>query len=210
MDVDLSTDLNALLPLVAPLLSDTVTWPSAPCWPGVAGGRGLARGSIKVPRLRGSSLTAARLAPELPLQVASFTVVGIASTIAYVLLYLLLRGVMPTQAANALSLLVTAVANTAANRRLTFGISGRLHAARHQVKGLIALQVPGPRDNPSPSRREPIERDHLRGEAFEPHPPAAHAEPARRLLRGPNTIPAGRVRLCSGCWRSRRCSTCGT
>jgi hypothetical protein len=38
-----------------------------------------------------------------------------------------------------LSLLATAVANTAANRRLTFGISGRLHAARHQVKGLIAF-----------------------------------------------------------------------
>jgi glycosyltransferase involved in cell wall biosynthesis len=30
MDVDLSTDLNALLPLVAPLLSGTATWPSAP------------------------------------------------------------------------------------------------------------------------------------------------------------------------------------
>ena len=66
---------------------------------------------------------------------------GIASTIAYVLLYLLLRGVMSAQAANAASLLVTAVANTAANRRLTFGISGRLHAARHQVKGLIAFGI---------------------------------------------------------------------
>jgi putative flippase GtrA len=31
------------------------------------------------------------------------------------------------------------VANTAANRRLTFGISGRSDAARHQVKGLIAF-----------------------------------------------------------------------
>lgn len=28
--------------------------------------------------------------------------------------------------------LVTAVANTAANRRITFGIRGRSHAARHQ------------------------------------------------------------------------------
>ncbi|HEV3293572.1 MAG TPA: GtrA family protein, partial [Streptosporangiaceae bacterium] len=41
--------------------------------------------------------------------------------------------------ANVVSLLVTAVANTAANRRLTFGISGRLDAARHQVKGLITF-----------------------------------------------------------------------
>ena len=46
---------------------------------------------------------------------------------------------MPALAANAVSLLVTAVANTAANRRLTFGIRGRAHAAGHQVKGLIAF-----------------------------------------------------------------------
>ena len=45
------------------------------------------------------------------------------------------------QAANVISLLLTAVANTAANRRLTFGISGRSDAARHQVKGLIAVGI---------------------------------------------------------------------
>jgi putative flippase GtrA len=151
--------------------------------------------------------------------------VGIASTIAYVLLYLLLRGVMSAQAANVLSLLVTAVANTAANRRLTFGISGRLHAARHQVKGLIAFGIglvltsgalaalpahtsrglevsvlvaanlvatvirfvlyrtwvfgksQADRASSSSNLGEPIERDHLRGEAFDPHPTAAPAEP---------------------------------
>ena len=32
-------------------------------------------------------------------------------------------------------------------------------------------------DHPTPNGRHPIERDHLRGEAFDPHPPAAHAEP---------------------------------
>jgi putative flippase GtrA len=104
-------------------------------------GSGLARGSIKVPRLRGCSPSGGRQSGEVPLQVASFAVVGVASTIAYVLLYLLLRGVMSAQAANVTSLLVTAVANTAANRRLTFGISGRRHAARHQVKGLIAVGI---------------------------------------------------------------------
>src|SRR5215467_11532282 len=41
--------------------------------------------------------------------------------------------------ANVISLLATAVANTAANRRLTFGISGRSGSARHQFKGLIAF-----------------------------------------------------------------------
>ena len=64
-----------------------------------------------------------------------------ASTVAYVLLYLLLRGVLPTQAANALSLLLTAMANTAVNRRITFGIRGRANAARHQVRGLIAFAI---------------------------------------------------------------------
>ena len=49
------------------------------------------------------------------------------------LLYLLLRGVLAAQAANAISLLLTVVANTAVNRRVTFGIRGRRHAARHQA-----------------------------------------------------------------------------
>jgi putative flippase GtrA len=214
--VDWIDDLDSRVDIVATALADLRGM--------VRLGSSLARGSIKVPQLRGSSLTGDRPAPELPLQVASFTVVGIASTVAYVLLYLLLRGVMSAQAANVLSLLVTAVANTAANRRLTFGISGRQHAARHQVKGLIAFGIGlaltagalaalhspnrglevtvlvaanlvatvirfvlyrtwvfgksrAGSDDPSPNRREPIERDHLHSEAFDPHPPAANAEP---------------------------------
>ena len=59
----------------------------------------------------------------------------------YVLLYLLLRDAMAAQAANAISLLATAVADTAVNRRVTFGIRGRRHAARPQVRGLIAFGV---------------------------------------------------------------------
>jgi putative flippase GtrA len=106
-------------------------------------GAGFARGTIKVPRLRVPSLASPPDGGgrDLPLQLVRFVVIGVASTIAYVLLYLVLRGIMSAQAANLLSLLVTAVANTAANRRLTFGISGRLHAARHQVKGLIAFGI---------------------------------------------------------------------
>ena len=67
--------------------------------------------------------------------------VGAASTVAYILLYLLLRDFLPAQAANAIGLLVTAVANTGVNRRLTFGIRGRAHAARDQVRGLIAFGI---------------------------------------------------------------------
>ena len=72
-------------------------------------------------------------------QVSAFAAVGAASTVAYVLLYLTLRGALPAQWANALSLLITAMANTAANRRLTFGIRGRPQAGRHQARGLLAF-----------------------------------------------------------------------
>jgi len=119
-------------------------------------GGGLARGTIKVPQLGDSSPPGLRADEEragagagrrrtrpgeVAGQLARFVAVGVASTVAYVLLYLLLRGVLAAQAANALSLLITAVANTAANRRLTFGIRGRMHAARHQVRGLIAFAI---------------------------------------------------------------------
>ena len=137
--VDWIDDLDSRVDVVATALADLRGM--------VRLGSGFARGTIKVPQLRGSAPPGperrppARPSGELRVQVASFAVVGIASTIAYVLLYLLLRGVMSAQAANVASLLVTAVANTAANRRLTFGISGRQHAARHQVKGLIAFGI---------------------------------------------------------------------
>jgi putative flippase GtrA len=72
-------------------------------------------------------------------QLARFLGVGAASTVAYVLLYLALRTAWPAQAANALSQLVTAVANTAVNRRFTFGVRGRRHAVRHQARGLVAF-----------------------------------------------------------------------
>jgi putative flippase GtrA len=72
-------------------------------------------------------------------QLTRFLGVGVACTIAYVLLFLALRGVMGAQAANALSLLVTAVANTALNRSFTFGVRGRRHAVRHQLRGLLAF-----------------------------------------------------------------------
>jgi putative flippase GtrA len=104
-------------------------------------GTGLARGAIQVPALHSPELRAAPPDPRLTHQLARFIVVGVASTVAYVLLYLLLRGVLPAQAANAISLLLTAVANTAVNRRVTFGIRGRQHAARHQVRGLIAFGI---------------------------------------------------------------------
>ncbi|HEY1641267.1 MAG TPA: glycosyltransferase [Streptosporangiaceae bacterium] len=214
MDVDLSTDLNALLPLVAPLLSGHSD---------VAIGTRLARGSrvVRGPRRellsRGYNLLlqaslgagfsdaqcgfkairadqARELLPrtedggwffdtellvlaeraglrihEVPVdwtddpdsrvsvrataladvrgilrlgggrRLARFAVVGAASTVAYVLIYLTLRRGLAAQSANAIAMGVTAVANTAANRRVTFGISGRRHLVRHQFRGLLAF-----------------------------------------------------------------------
>jgi putative flippase GtrA len=73
-------------------------------------------------------------------QLLRFACVGVVSTAVFALLYLALRGAgMPAQAANAICQLVTALANTAANRRVTFGIRGREHAVRHQLQGLIAF-----------------------------------------------------------------------
>ena len=62
-----------------------------------------------------------------------------ASTLAYVLLYLGLRTGLSAQPANAISLLATALLNTAVNRRFTFGIRGRPDLARHQAQGLVAF-----------------------------------------------------------------------
>jgi putative flippase GtrA len=110
-------------------------------------GTGLARGSIRVPVLGDPAPPGSRPAgraghrARLVTQLARFTVVGVACTVAYVLLFLLLRGGLGAQGANAVSLLVTAVANTAVNRRVTFGIRGRAQAGRHQVRGLIAFGI---------------------------------------------------------------------
>jgi len=133
--VDWIDDLDSRVDIIATALADLR---------GMARlGTGFVRGSIKVPQLRGPAAgwAGGGRTRGLPLQIARFTVIGVASTIAYVVLFLLLRLAMPAQAANVISLLLTAVANTAANRRLTFGISGRSDAARHQVKGLIAVGI---------------------------------------------------------------------
>jgi glycosyltransferase involved in cell wall biosynthesis len=73
------------------------------------------------------------------LGLASFLGIGLASMLAYLVLYLLLRQVAPAQPANLLALVITAVANTAANRRLTFGVRGRDGLARHHLAGLGAF-----------------------------------------------------------------------
>ncbi len=105
--------------------------------------RGFASGAIPVQTLAaqlGSSRMSA--APgSLLRQAVRFTVIGVASTIAYLLLFVALHHAVGAQAANLLALLLTAVANTAANRRFTFGVRGAVGAARHQIEGLVVFGI---------------------------------------------------------------------
>jgi putative flippase GtrA len=82
-------------------------------------------------------LTPARRA-ELA-RLVRFAGIGIASTVAYGLLFLVFRHLMGAFTANALALLLTAVANTAANRRLTFGVRGSSGALGDHTVGLLAF-----------------------------------------------------------------------
>lgn len=69
-------------------------------------------------------------------RIARFAMVGVLSTIAYAVIYLLLRTGLDAGAANAVSLAVTAVGNTAANRHWTFGLKGRERLARQYMGGV--------------------------------------------------------------------------
>jgi glycosyltransferase involved in cell wall biosynthesis len=68
-----------------------------------------------------------------------FLGIGVASTIAYALLFLLLSGPLGAIGANAAALAITAVGNTAANRRLTFRVRGRAHLVRHHLRGAVVF-----------------------------------------------------------------------
>src|SRR5207248_466277 len=190
MDVDLSTDLAALGPLVAPLLSGhsdlaigsrlakgarVVRGPKrefiSRCYNLILKGtlaakfsdaqcgfkairadvarpaKGTFSADSPIRRLRdqrGSEpipVDAPAVPPTLATQLVRFATIGVSSTLAYLVLFLLLRNVVGAQAANFASLLLTAIANTALNRRLTFGIRGRDGAGRHQFEGLIVFGI---------------------------------------------------------------------
>ncbi|MEU9162988.1 bifunctional glycosyltransferase family 2/GtrA family protein [Streptomyces sp. NPDC048424] len=74
-------------------------------------------------------------------QLLGFCAVGALSTLLYLLLYSAFRGGTGPQTANGAALLLSAVANTAANRRLTFGVRGRDRAVRHQAQGLVVFGI---------------------------------------------------------------------
>ena len=102
-------------------------------------------GEIPISRLREQlgrqpiGVEAPGVPPRLVTQLVRFAAIGVSSTLAYLVLFLLLRTAVGAQPANFAALLVTAVGNTALNRRLTFGIRGRTGAGRHQFEGLIVF-----------------------------------------------------------------------
>ena len=98
----------------------------------------------------------ARLALAAP--ITRFLGIGVASTLAYALLFLLLAGTLGSVLASAVALAATAVANTAANRRLTFGIRGRERLAPPAPGGLHRVRDRARADQRSarrPARRRP-------------------------------------------------------
>jgi putative flippase GtrA len=105
----------------------------------------LARGAVPMQTLRVQlgrpSVGVPRVAPTLAGQIVRFGAIGVASTVAYLALFLLLRATFGAQPANLLALFATALGNTAANRHFTFGVRGSTAAGRHQLQGLVVFAL---------------------------------------------------------------------
>jgi putative flippase GtrA len=80
-----------------------------------------------------------RTTKALLLQLVVFAGVGGVFNIVYALLYIVLRGVLDAQGANALALVVSTVAGTLGHRRVTFGVRGRARTVPHQALGMALL-----------------------------------------------------------------------
>jgi len=107
--------------------------------------RALATGKLPVHDLR-AQLGRAPLEPATPgvppgltRQLVRFGAVGVFSTVAYLVLFVLLHHPLGSQGANVVALLSTTVVNTALNRRFTFGVVGRQRRTRQQLQGLIVF-----------------------------------------------------------------------
>jgi putative flippase GtrA len=109
----------------------------------VADLRGVARvaRNLAAGRIPLAAIGADRASGGLLPQAVRFAGVGVLSTVAYLLLFLALRGGMSAQVANITALLVTTVVNTAVNRRFTFAVRGRANALRHQAQAFAVFGV---------------------------------------------------------------------
>ncbi|MEC3920423.1 glycosyltransferase [Nocardia sp. CDC160] len=107
-------------------------------------GRALTTGRLPINELR-AAIGREPLVEGVPLgmvgQLVRFGIVGVTSTLAYLLLYVVLQGITGAQVANFLALLITAIGNTAANRAFTFGVRGSNQAVSHHFQGLAIFGV---------------------------------------------------------------------
>ena len=191
MDVDLSTDLNALLPLVAPLLSGHSD---------VAIGTRLARGSrvIRGPKRElisrcynlllhacmGARFSDAQCGFKAIRREQAQALLPLTQDTGWFfdteLLVLAERAGLriheiPVDWIDDLDSRVDVVATALADLRGMVRLGSGL--ARGSIK-VPRLRGSSPsHDHSTSNGRKPIERDHLRGQAFDPHPPAAYAEP---------------------------------
>ena len=107
-------------------------------------GTALVRREIPLHELRAAAGRDALVVDGVPQRLAGqalrFAAIGVLSTLAYLLLFVFARPLMGAQAANLVALLTTAIGNTAANRRWTFGVRGH-GAARHHGQGLVIFAL---------------------------------------------------------------------
>jgi putative flippase GtrA len=80
--------------------------------------------------------------PDVASQLVRFASIGVVSTIVFALLFVLLAAPLGYVLADIVALGVCTVANTAANRRLTFSLRGRAGLARHHLAGLALAALP--------------------------------------------------------------------
>ena len=106
-------------------------------------GRALSSGRLPLSALRQQAEAEAAVHAPVGLigQIVRFATIGVLSTLAYLVLFALLRSPLGAQTANVVALLATTVLNTAANRRVTFGVRDAAGRWRHQLQGLAVLAV---------------------------------------------------------------------
>ncbi len=102
-------------------------------------GRGLMNGSIPLDTISVPERIEVDRRARLAGQILRFIGVGVGSTLLFSALFLLFRLWLPPQAASVTALLLSTIANTAVNRRYTFGVQGRRRVMRHQLQGLLVL-----------------------------------------------------------------------
>ena len=81
------------------------------------------------------------LVTSLGREVLTFGAIGVVATISYVLIYSLLRSSLSATADNLVALAITTLGNTAANRRLTFRVTGRHGLLRDHAAGVLGFLV---------------------------------------------------------------------